>query len=1537
MRESFTPTYIFVEELLTSLSRGLLTSEVKRLSKRRENRPPRVWQLRDIRASLPFPSTTVPMAPEPVDIVSLFTISLTIVYDLTSKIDPPKYPKLTLQSLSSLFQNFLTLEDLEEPVGDQSRRSRLKTAGLVGLALLQCASFLGSFVYAWVAGRQGGTLSLLLCLAWGYTSLRLTLNPPITPPYLSFAFASLQFVFPLVYLSLDVYSEGSSNITLLSCTRIVGSALFLWIAGTLPLQTVEATTNIAGPQDIPSVTSSMPEDKVTLWEWSTFSFVEPLFTLSNKGTLNDDDVWTLSPYFKHKNLFNKCLKYHLVLELWGFVPPYALKEILAALADPTTENRSTAYYWTLVSFLAHLSFAQKDLFQGWHTRRCYERTRGQLFCALHYKSLVRQEMSGKINSKEGDESEAVIANLGKIVNLMQGDSYAVSQRFWEFSALFTSPVRLVIALVFLYQILGWSALSGVVVVLLAYVVNYPLAKYQIYVTRNSWKAKDSRMEKVNELLQNIRFLKFFGWEYHWSDSANVARETELGWRVKENIVSTLIAFIWTWIPSATALTSFLCYTLIAGQRLTVSKAFTSLALFSALQEPMTALPSQVFAMLHAYVSMQRIEAFLAEDEVPEWASTLTSSKPYSPDGDIGFDAATFEWDVPSPTASTAARFQLGFLDIKFPKGKLTLVSGATGSGKTATLLALLGEMHCVEGRVLLDKSHHQVAYCAQNPCKQTSGLEHATIRDNIVFGSAYGYDEARYEAVIKACALVRDLEVFDAGDMTEIGEKGVTLSGGQRARIALARALYSQATCILLDDPLAAVDMHTATHIVQNCLTGTFARDRTIILVTHHISLCLPIAHYLVELNQGRVLRQGTIKSFEESGVLQKVVETEDHSFQAQEEEVSVASAENEADSVAPAVVKKARSNGKLIEAETRAEGRVSWRTYMTYIRAAGVSSWLLTLLLMLVIRLVNIGNQVFLAKWGEAYQRNYLVPLFIQKYSWGLPWHGLPSPNVDVKPWLMIYLEISLLGAFSVLFYIALGYYASLQASRSLFLSLLRRLTRAPARFFDVTPIGRILNRFTTDINTIDGALQGSARACLSGILNFVASFSVILVVVPTFAPFALFIAWLYIRLAPSFVRASRDLRRLESISLSPAFAGFDELLRGIAHVRAFGMEQRYQDRFYARVDKFQCFDHVYWLVSGWLRWRYDCLGSLVVFATTLFALWMGVTNGAAAIVIVQAGIFAEASRQLVKVAAQLELDFNSVERVIEYLDIPQEAPAIIEKSRPPAYWPSSSGELVVENLVVKYAPDLPPVLRNLSFTIKPSEKVGVVRPAFDSWSTVGDSTLGKSTLALSLLRMVEPVGGRIVVDGVDISNIGLEDLRTRITIISQDVSLFSGTIRSNLDPLRANTDQECLDVLERCHLTALLKHANSSKSSILDISVNQGSLSAGERQLVALARAILRRTNIIIMDEATSQIDTRLDDQIQRTIREELTGAIVVTIAHRLKTIMDYDRILVLDDGELLEFGSPKTLLHTAGGAFRDMCRKSPDWPLFAAIATD
>ncbi|KAF8634908.1 hypothetical protein AX15_000655 [Amanita polypyramis BW_CC] len=1345
-----------------------------------------------------------------------------------------------------------------------------------------------------------------------------------TPPYLAMLFSSLE----LFVLIPDLAIPQSAADVYLGLTQFIHIILivsFIWVAGTLPLNAFRPEA-VAKPEDIPSNKLSCPEDDVTLWSWSTFSFVEPIFAISNARTTDENDVWSLSPFFQHKVIFSKMLEYRakypthsllrfllvsnsldlildLILELWsavlGFVPPYALQEILSALATDGVDSRRTTLKWALVAFITNLSFAQVDLFQGWHSRRCYERTRGQLFCSLHYKSLKRQDISGKPG---GDQQEQESADLGKIVNLMQGDAYAVAQRFWEFSGFFTAPVRLTIAFLFLYRILGWSTLVGVGVALVVYIIEYPLGKYDIWLTKWSWRARDKRMTMINELLQNIRFLKFYGWEYKWAQRSKDARETELKWRVKQNVVITLSFFTSIWVLSAVAPATFSCYTLVAGERLTVSKAFTSLALFSYLHGPMMELPRQFLAFLNAYVSMRRIESFLNEPEVPDWASTLTASVNVV-EQDIGFLQASFDWENSNDSNSSASRFSLGPLDITFSKGQLTLIGGVTGSGKSAVLAALLGEMHCTSGRVFLDKTRHRVAYCGQNPW-----LEHATIRDNIIYNSPRGFDQERYQAVIDACALVKDLDVFDAGDLTEIGEKGITLSGGQRARVALARALYSEAQCILLDDPLAAVDMHTAQHIASKCLAGRFAANRTIILVTHHLSLCLPIASHFVELSEGKVTRQGPAREFLDERLVQNIAVRSRNS----EEDTAVELERNDLDDSSNSVRKN--GNGKLVEKETLPEGRISLRAYYTYIRAAGIISWIIIIILMVLEQFMGIANRIYLAKWSGAYEQGYLTVL----RGFNYPWDNLPSPEENVGPWILIYLYISLADGCMVLLWTGLQLYAGLQASRTLFNSLLQRLSRAPARFFDVTPIGRILNRFTTDMDTIDLVLQGSIVSCLTGVFNFLASLLAILFVVPIFTPFACFVAWLYIRLAPPYIRASRDLRRLELVSLSPAFAGFDELLHGIAHVRAFGMEQWYQDRFYTRVDKFQSFDHTYWLVAGWLRWRYDCLGSVIVFASTIFALWSGLNDGFAAVVIVQAGIFADASRLLVKVAAQVELDFNSVERVLEYLDVEQEAPAIIEKSRPPAYWPSNSGGLEIENLTVRYAPHLPPALQGISFSVRPSEKIGVV----------GRTGSGKSTLALSLLRMVEPSSGKVILDSIDISTIGLEDLRTRITIISQDVSLFSGTIKTNLDPLEEHSAEECLDVVQRCHLSSVIRHTSTEgEPTILDVPITPDSLSAGEKQLVALARAVLRRTNVIIMDEATSQIDTKLDDQIQTTIREELSSAIVITIAHRLKTIMDYDRILVMDNGRIVEFDKPKALLSKEGGTLKEMCRKSAD----------
>ncbi|KAG9032385.1 hypothetical protein FRB95_001506 [Tulasnella sp. JGI-2019a] len=1302
--------------------------------------------------------------------------------------------------LSKPFQPFLTEYDLLEYDKEHCtpKVSRSKWIALATLVSIQAALSSGIAAYDAILGEVLPMNLVLSALSWAYFAARTVARPKTTPPYALICFSVIFFVINAAHAT----SESGpamwvSILQRMECLGIVGVGLRFHLQGHL------SDNDVAEPGAVPTSSTTSPEDKVRLSNWFTFSWVQPIMDLAGLQTLDDENVWQLSPYFKHRNLFAKYLSassekpnqsllrfllswnsldliisfsLQLYKAIAGFIQPYCLQQILRALESRDPLKRSDAYFYAAVLFVAHCSFAQVDVWEAWHGRRAYERTRGIMFCGLHWKALKRRDMSGKTTEQdeEGDTQQSP-SDIGRVANLMTGDAYAVAQRFWEFPAVFVAPVRMVIALIFLYRILGWSCFAGISVVLLAYAVNYPLAMINLRLMKKSWASKDIRMSYVNEFIQSIRFLKYMGWESQWADRVRTARNVELSIRVKQNTVDVITSFIWLWIPSAVILVSFLSFTTLAGEQLTVSKAFTSIEVFNQLQGPLTQLPGQIIALLQAFVSMKRIEDFLAEDEVENWASSLkrhVSDQPKT--SNIGFEAASFRWhgtrsglsksggSPPSSTTNSNAsghstpttRFTLCNITATFPTGKLSLITGATGSGKSSLLNALLGELYCTSGEVHLDKSRHAVAYAGQLPW-----LEHATIRDNILFRSPF--DPVRYETVLECCALKPDLKVFEAGDMTEIGEKGVSLSGGQRARVALARAVYSRATVVLLDDPLAAVDMHTARHLLQSCFLGPIMKDRTIILVTHHVSLCLPAAAYILEMGGGTVLRQGTVQDLQDQGQLGQVIAEEDHteSFEVEEEsEIPVNEADNATEQQGSSHADP-KPIGKLIEAEHRAEGRVTLATYLTYIRACGWLPWTLIVFLILAGRGIQVGNQFFLARWAQAYSSPanssttlhpqhilLLATTSIQPVA-PIHWIDLPSPSVNVFPWLVIFSIISLAGALSTLIYLAVGYWGSINASRSLFAAMLNRVSRAPSSFFDKTPVGRILNRFTADINAVDGTLMNSVRAAMSGTISFLASFGVICVVVPRFAPLALAIAYVYIILAPPYVKASRDLRRLESVFLSPAFSGFDELLHGLIHVRAFGMEVQFQERFYGIVDKFQGFDHFYWMVSYWMKERYDYLGSV------------------------------------------------------------------------------------------------------------------------------------------------------IVLDGVDVSTIGLDDLRGNITIVSQDVALFSGTVRSNLDPFNEHTDAECWDVLARCHLVQPVSGGDESdepgrKAAISGlsqaVSASGSSFSAGERQLLALARAMLRNARFIILDEASSSIDLETDDKIQRTIREEMVDSLVITIAHRLKTVI-------------------------------------------------
>jgi len=547
-----------------------------------------------------------------------------------------------------------------------------------------------------------------------------------------------------------------------------------------------------------------------------------------------------------------------------------------------------------------------------------------------------------------------------------------------------------------------------------------------------------------------------------------------------------------------------------------------------------------------------------------------------------------------------------------------------------------------------------------------------------------------------------------------------------------------------------------------------------------------------------------------------------------------------------------------------------------------------------------------------------------------------------------------------------AAQYTGALRASRLLFKQLLVSVVRATFRFHDTTPLGRMLNRFGLDMEKIDSDLAGSLQTVNSSLAGFFASVVTITVVFPGFLFPALVLGYIYYRLALGYLNTGRDLRRMESNSRSPIYSDFGELLEGIVTVRAFSAETRFLDNLHKRINTATKMWYIFWMTNRWLLFNFDCLGGLAVFITALFSItFLDNDAGLAGLAMTSALNFTNAVYFACRNWTTLEVDLNSVERVVEYLKLPQEPPAVIESNRPPAYWPSSARNnslLSVENLVVKYSPELPAVLQNISFTLKAGERVGLI----------GRTGSGKSTLAMSILRFVDPVNGRIVIDGIDIRTIGIDDLRSRMTFIPQDATLFSGTLRDNLDPFGDHDDAACMDALYRVHMisdsptesrgqsrgqstaaspsnsrppsidgsttdASLFTDVDTKVSVSLDTQVSAGgtNFSQGQRQLIAMARALLRRSSVVVMDEATSSVDFTTDAKIQKAIREEFTDSLLITVAHRLKTIIDYDRLLVLDHGKVVEFDTPYTLIEKEDGVFRSMCLKSGSFGELEAAA--
>ncbi|KAG1046896.1 hypothetical protein G6F43_010636 [Rhizopus delemar] len=1311
------------------------------------------------------------------------------------------------------------------------------------------------------------------------------------------------------------------------------------------------------------------ENWASLYSKFMFSWVNVMMKEGYRRTLNDDDLvelpsdnrakHALSNFREHKksksivSTLLRTFKIPLFIQLlycvsWCillFGPPFFLNKIITYIENPHGEPVSTAFFYVLGLFVTNSAqslFLQQGLYIG---RVLGIRIQSIVIGEVFSKSLRRRDQS----NAEEDSTGVVDEKKSNVNNLLSVDAQKVAEISAYIFYIYSYPIQIIISIYSLYKLLGNAALWGVLVMVLCQPITYYISRRFEKLHESVMSATDKRLKLMNELLSAIRIVKFFAWESEFKKRIIKARDDELS-----AIRSRLMMFMWilnAWfvIPIAIMVTVFYVYT--ESNSLNASVAFTALALFNTFRGALDEFPMMISLTLQANVSVKRIENFLDEDEVDPVNENDANGTM------IGFvNDATFSWE--SKPTEGVCKPAIKNLNLSFPVGKLSIVCGPTGSGKTTLLASLLGETYRLSGQAILPRivpnrssplggAVSGIAYVAQ-----TAWLQNCSIRDNILFGLPF--DEERYENVLYMTALTRDLEILEFGDATEVGEKGITLSGGQKQRVAIARAVYSQATTVILDDCLSAVDAHTAKHLYEHCLSGDLMKDRTVILVTHHVGLCLNGAAYVVALKDGEVAGAGTPKQVLKSGVLGEELSNA-------EEEKAEGLEESAVDGPIPTVPKTvnkkatAKDGGKLTQDEVRAEGGVPMVVYKTYINASGgYFFWIILLLLFCVAQATVLGQDYWIKVWSAAYgkqepvsnataavsanvfsghpistsgQGASLLNFYVQPTA-QVAFEALqPEESVDVTYYLGIYFVIGMIAMVMNSLRVFILFTGTLNASRRIHKQLLDRILRAKVRFYDTTPLGRIVNRFSSDLATIDQEVGPSLSFLIYSMVATLCVVILVSCVTPTFLIPGVVIAGLFCMIGSYYLETSRDMKRLNSVSRSPIYVQFNESVAGVTTIRAFGSQQRFINENYAKIDSNNRPFIWMWATNRWLHCRVDVLGAFVGFCTG-FVLVLArdwIDPGLAGLSLSYSLTFTHHVLWVVRNYAMNEMNMNAIERVHEYLDVEEEPPTEIPETAPGPHWPEN-GSVEVKDLVMQYAPENPPVLRQVSFKVNPREKIGIV----------GRTGSGKSTLALSLFRFMEPTSGAIYIDGVDIHKIGLNVLRSRLTIIPQDPVLFSGTLRSNLDPFGQHDDVELWASLKRAHLIDDENQQGENQISLdSPVTENGSNWSQGQRQLIALARALVKKSSLIILDEATSSVDFDTDHKIQKTIRTEFSDSALLCIAHRIRTVADYDRILVLDHGKVMEYDTPYTLMTKEGGIFNQMCIRSGEFNELLTIA--
>ncbi|XP_061394488.1 multidrug resistance-associated protein 1 isoform X11 [Musca vetustissima] len=1210
-------------------------------------------------------------------------------------------------------------------------------------------------------------------------------------------------------------------------------------------------------------------------------------------------------------LFGSMMK--LITDILTFAQPQVLRWIIGFVEDYTLPEDQQQPEWKGIFYavLLFLLAAVQTIILGQYFHRMFIvglRIRTALINAIYRKALVLSNATRKEST------------VGEIVNLMAVDA----QRFMDLTTylnmLWSAPLQIALALYFLWQLLGPSVLAGLAVMIILIPVNGVIANriktYQI----RQMKYKDERVKLMNEVLSGIKVLKLYAWEPSFEKQVLEIREKEIATLKSTAYLNASTSFLWSCAPFLVSLVTFATYVLIDENNvLDATKTFVSLSLFNILRFPLTMLPMLISNLVQTQVSVKRINKFMNSEELDPNNVQHDPKKPHP----LSIENGVFSWGDGDITLKN--------INMHVKKNTLCAIVGTVGSGKSSVVQAYLGEMEKISGSV---NTVGSIAYVPQQ-----AWIQNSTLRDNILFGKPY--DRKRYNRVIDACALRPDIQMLSAGDQTEIGEKGINLSGGQKQRISMARAVYSDADLYFLDDPLSAVDSHVGKHIFEQVIgpKGLLGK-KTRVLVTHGITF-LPQTDNIYVMKMGEISESGTYQELlikkgdfsdfllqhlqeggEEVEDLDVIKQQLEGNLQSDElknqfrKAITLAKQESLSDSVSVrsfesgtssirrrkrmdsqtsvttvASKKDLEDQGKLIETEKSQTGGVEFAVYKHYMKSVGIFLSLATLILNFVFQAFQIGSNLWLTKWSndkDVANDTGLRDMYLGVYGAFGFGQAIFSYALTLAPWL-----------------------GTLQAARVLYMELFKNIMRLPMKFFDTTPTGRIMSRFSKDIESLDTTLPDLVDGYVWCVFEVLATIVVISMSTPIFLAVIVPIAFLYYFAQRFYVATSRQLMRLESVSRSPIYSHFGETVTGVSTIRAYAVQDRFIDESDNKVDKNQICKYPSLIANRWLAIRLEMVGNLIILFASLFAVLGGQTNpGLVGLSVSYALQVTQTLNWLVRMSSDIETNIVAVERIKEYGETKQEAPWEIEGSKVPRDWPEQ-GQVCFEDFKVRYREGLDLVLRGISFKIAGGEKVGIV----------GRTGAGKSSLTLALFRIIEAAGGRILIDGIDISTLGLHTLRSRLTIIPQDPVLFSGSLRINLDPFEVKSDEEIWKALELSHLKAFVK----SLPSGLNHEITEGgeNLSVGQRQLVCLARALLRKTKVLILDEATAAVDLETDDLIQKTIRSEFADCTILTIAHRLNTIMDSDKVIVLDKGEIAEFDSPANLLNNPQSAFYSMAK--------------